>query len=151
MHKVCMLLPASPPASTGLIAHPDSSFPGLPACCLCIINVLTELQSCLMVPIPNSNTSRPSALQPLQNTVQASSRASQEHLLLLAPSQISCSPSAPVQCQVLKTFLHGSDLVSACHPGSLARQSRTLLQRKPPSHTNPQGAQGTHRVPSMPS
>lgn len=68
MHLVCMLLPGSPPTITGLIANSSTAaLAGLPACYFCIINILIELYSYLMFPIPNSNISRLFVLHQLQN------------------------------------------------------------------------------------
>lgn len=85
----------------------------------------------------------------MQNTVQASSRASPEHLQLLALSRISCSHSALMQCRVLKTSLHGSDLTSACHLGNPGQiEQNPAAQRKLPNHINPpQGASGHSQGP----
>lgn len=62
-----MLLPGSPPSSTGLIANSMHSFSRLPACSFCIINLLTDLYCYLMFPIPTSNISRLFVLHHLQN------------------------------------------------------------------------------------
>lgn len=68
-HIVCTLLPSSSPASTGLAANCTAALVGLPACCFCILNVLTELQSYLTFLLPEGYFSKLFVLHHSQNRV----------------------------------------------------------------------------------